>query len=333
MVKSSKKRKSNSLHKSFRLTKRRDSFRPLKLQKLMSFTIKVNRTVWQYKKELLTIALVYVILMYVFVGLSSQESYQSFADSIDEQASDLFSGFGGQVLRAMVLFFTAFVGGLNGDLSVAQQLYMALIIVFGWLSIVWFLRNRLAGHRIKVRDAFYNSGAPIAATVVVLTVVAFQLLPIGLAALGYSAASQSGLLDGGIESMTFWIAVVLLTVLSLYWLTSSFFALIIVTIPGTYPFKALGIARDMVLGRRLKIVGRLVWMLVMTIVYWGVVLVPIILLDSLLNYLWSWFGNVPLVPITIMILSGFSIIWVSTYIYLFYRQVIDEDVKYAKVER
>src|SRR5690606_2563192 len=153
------------------------------------------------------------------------------------------------------------------------------IFLLTWLTTVWLLRNVLAGHKVKLRDGLYNAGSPIFATVVVIVFIAIQLIPVALALIGYSAALASGLLDGGAATMLFWIGAALLVVLSLYWITSSLFALIIVTLPGMYPYQAIRTASDLMLGRRTKILFRWLWMALTVVVAWLVVMLPIILLD------------------------------------------------------
>jgi hypothetical protein len=129
--------------------------------------------------------------------------------------------------------------------------------------------------------------------------------------------------------MLFWIAASLLTILSLYWLTSTLFALIVVTLPGTYPFKALRIAGDMVVGRRVRLLVRVLWMLVVLAVAWFIVLVPFILLDTWLKGMWPTIEWVPIIPVVLLIVSSISVMWVASYVYLLYRKVIEDDAKPA----
>ena len=69
----------------------------------------------------------------------------------------------------------------------------------------------------------------------------FQMVPGAVGIITYVAATSAGVVTGGVESMLFAVAAVLLVVLSLYWLTSTIFGLVIVTLPGTYPFRALSL--------------------------------------------------------------------------------------------
>jgi hypothetical protein len=123
--------------------------------------------------------------------------------------------------------------------------------------------------------------------------------------------------------MLFWIVALLLAVLSAYWVTSTFFALIIVTLPGMYPYQALKTASNLVIGRRLRILLRLVWMFVVTVVVWAVVMIPIITLYSWIKSIWGAILGFPTVPLTLLIMSAITVIWISSYVYLLYRKVVD----------
>jgi hypothetical protein len=139
----------------------------------------------------------------------------------------------------------------------------------------------------------------------------------------------TGLLDNGIEAMLFWVADGLLAMLSVYWLSSTFFALIIVTLPGMYPFKAIKTAGDLVVGRRLRLLLRFIWMAVVVLIVWGLVLIPTIIFDSWLKNVWSAASWVPIVPVVLLTISSLTIIWVSSYTYLLYRKVIADDASPA----
>lgn len=312
-------------HRSFRRTRRRDYVRSLKLPGYISFTIYVYKTIWNNKKVFGFLALLYAILTAILVGIASQEIYSTLTGAIDTTSGDLFSSAIGEIGKASLLFVTSATGGLSQSMTESQQIYAGIISLLTWMTSVWLLRNILAGHKVKMRDGLYSAGAPIISTFIVALVFIIQLLPLALALIGYSAASATGLLSGGVEAMLFWIAAGLLALLSLYWSTSTFFALVIVTLPGMYPFNALRTAGDMVVGRRLRILLRLLWMIIITVISWAIIMIPIIILDSWLKSLWSAIDWVPTIPIVLLILSTLTIIWISSYIYLFYRKVVADD--------
>jgi hypothetical protein len=203
--------------------------------------------------------------------------------------------------------------------------YAVLIFLLTWLTTVWILRTLLSGGKPRLRDGIYNAGAPLLSTFIVGIVAVIQLLPVALAAAGVAAAVTSGLLDGGVEAMAFWGVVALLALLSLYWITSTLIALIVVTLPGMYPLEAVKIAGDLVIGRRLRILLRLVWLFIITALAWALIMVPIIMFDTWIKGVFPTLQNLPFVPLSMLIMSSLTVVWMASYIYLFYRKVVDDD--------
>lgn len=316
-------------HRSFRRTRRRDYTRSLKLPGYFAFTKYVAKTVFAHWKTFLLLVLVSSVLTVTMVGIGSQDSLNTLTNTISTTSGDLFTSGWGKVGEASLLFLSAVTGGLSQELTELQQALTVVLVLFTWLTSVWLLRNMLAGHKVKLRDGLYSAGSPILATFIVAIVLLIQLLPFALALIGYSAAISTGLLTGGVEAMLFWIAAGLLTVLSLYWMTSTFFALVIITLPGMYPFRAIKIAGDLVIGRRLRILSRLLWMVIGILLTWVIILIPIIMLNSWVNGMWEAANWVPVVPVAVLILSTTTIIWASSYIYLLYRKVVADDAEPA----
>lgn len=312
-------------HRSFRRTRRRDYQRSLKLPSYIDFTKHVNSVLWKQKKMFIGLIVLYAVLTALLVGTSSQDTYSSLTDTLRETGDDVFSGNFAELGKASLLFVAAITGAFSGTLSTDQQIYAGLIALLTWLTTVWLLRNILAGHMVKLRDGVYNAGAPIISTFIVFLVMIVQLLPLAIALLGIGAAAQSGILNGGVEAMLFWLAVALLIVLSLFWITSTFIALVVVTLPGMYPFKALSVAGDLVTGRRFRILLRLVWMAIAVVLTWTLTLIPIILLDTWIKGIFSQIAWLPVIPITILLLSSFTIVWASSYVYLLYRRIVEDD--------
>ncbi len=315
-----------SPHQSFRRTKRRDYVRPLVLPKPFAFMYEVTMTIWQYRRLFLPLMFVYLVLYIGLVGIASQDAYSSLATSFQQQAAEAGIASGGAFEQASLALLSIASGGLTGDLTDIQQVFAVILTLLAWLTVVWLLRNVFAGNKIKMRDALYNAGSPIMATIVVAAIIVLQLIPVGIAAIGYIAASSSGLLAvGGVEVMLFWIAAGLLTLLSLYWISSSLFAMIIITLPGMYPLKALGASRDMLMGRKLRFFLRFIWMALFIVALWVVILIPIILFDGWLKSILPGIAWLPLVPAFIIIVGTLSVFWGSTYIYMLYRKVVDNE--------
>lgn len=321
--------KSRRPHRSFRMTRRRDYARSLKLPGYVAFTHQVNQTLRVHRKPLLLLALFYAVLYALLVGIASQDNYAALTETLRGAGEELFEGNLGEIGKAGLILGTILTTGISDKLTDAQQIFAALLVLLVWLTTVWLLRNLLAGHKVRVRDGLYNAGAPLISSALVSLVLIVQLLPVGIAAIGYAAASTAGLLTGGVEAMLFWVIMVLLLLLSIYWITATFFALVVVTLPGMYPMRALRTAGDMVIGRRIRIILRLAWMGLCIAVGWLVVMIPIILLDTWLKGMWSQIEWLPIIPVTLLVLTTVSVIWSASYIYLLYRKVVDDDAKPA----
>ena len=314
-------------HRSFQLSRRRDYVRQLELPGYIAFTHFVNKTVWANKKAFLGLAVIYLVLFSILVGIGSQENYDSLAAGLEETSESVTGGDFSQVGQAGLLFFTIATVGVTETPTEAQQVYIVLLGLLVWLTTVWLLRNRLAGHKVKLRDGLYNAGAPIIPLFLIVLVILVQLIPVLVTVIGYEAATSTGLLNSGVEAMLFWFAAVFMGILSVYWITSSIFALIISTLPGMYPMKALRSAGDLVFGRRTRILLRWTWMFAVVALTWAVILIPLILVDQWLKSIWDAFSGVPVVPFVLAVLATVSIIWISNYVYLLYRKVVDGSTK------
>ena len=316
-------------HRSFRRTRRRDYNRSLKLPGYWAFTTRVLSVIKANRKQLLLLGLLYMVFTGIFLGISSQEGFTTLRETLNEAGEYLTDGNWSALGEASLLALSTVTGAISPELSEAQQAYAVIFGLLMWLALVWLLRQCLAGSKVRIRDALYNSGAPIVPTALLFFVLLLQLLPVALAAIAYLPAQTSGLLDGGVEAMLFWIAAGGLAALSAYWITSTALAMVVVTLPGMYPLRALRIAGDMVVGRRLRILYRLLWMTVITVLAWVILLIPFIMIDMGLK---AWIPAIdwqPIVPVVVLILGTISFIWMTTYVYLLYRGIVDDDAKPA----
>ncbi len=316
-------------HRSFRLTKRRDYKRSLALPGYWSFTNHVRAVLWRNKKVFGGLVVIYFVLAIAVGGFGQQDAYKNLSDTLTQSGGELFEGNWGQVGQAGILLLTSVTTGLTPNVTEAQSVLGGLVAFFTWLATVWTLRNVMADRRVYVRDAVYSSGAPVVSTVIVALVLMLQLLPLAVAILIHNAAIYSEMVSGGVEQMLLWGVLLLLGVLSLYWITSTIVALVVVTLPGMYPFQAIRTAGDLVIGRRLRILFRLLWVMLVTAVVWLVTIIPIILLDSWIKKAWPVIEWVPFVPVIIIAMSSLTIVWLASYLYILYRKVVDDDASPA----
>lgn len=297
---------------------------PLVLPGYFAFTIEVWRVLWKHKSTFWRLIIVYAVLSGIFVGLASQSVYSQLSDLLRESGGQVLSGDTAKIGETGELLLASLTGAGNSDVGEAQQLIGGLLIIIIWLTTVWLLRAFLAGHTPRLRDGFYNSGTPLVPTFVLSFVLILQLIPAAIAVIGIAAAVPTGLVSGVIALALFWIVAILLIVLSLYLITSTYIALVIVTLPGMYPMKALSTARTLVEGRRLRIILRMLWLLLISICFWTLIMVPIIIFDAWFKGLLSAVAWVPIVPVAFVIMSSITVVWAASYSYMLYRKVVDD---------
>lgn len=277
----------------------------------------------------LGLLLFYVTLGAVFVGLSSQGTYAQLSSLLDDTSGGVLEGGWGSFGQAGLLLLSGISGSFSPQLTDAQQIYSALILLLTWLTAVWLLRVILAGKKPRLRDGLYNAGGPIVATGIVFLLVLVQLLPAAIGVIIFSSAMTTNLFETGFIAMMISIVVGLLIVASLYWVVSGMLAMIVVTLPGMYPWRAIRTAGDMAIGRRIRILLRILWMLLIGFISWIVVLLPVIVLTRLLEKVLPFIQSVPIVPVVMACMSSLVVVWSATYMYVLYRKIVEDDAKPA----
>ena len=88
--------------------------------------------------------------------------------------------------------------------------------------------------------------------------------------------------------------------------------------------RAIKAAGDLVVGRRLRIMYRVVWGVLMAAIMWACVMIPLVLIDTGIMNLLPAIKDVPIVPIVATFTSALTAIWISGYIYILYRRIVDD---------
>lgn len=317
-------------HRSFRATRSRDYKRSLKLPGYFAFTLETFGMLWRNKITFALLSLWFIAMYVVFNLMGTQDNYQKFQELLNGTAPEsLFSGITGDISKAGILLFTTVTQGLGNTMDSGQRFIALFIGLYIWLAIVWLLRNIMAGRKVKVRDGLYNAGAPIVPTILMVVVLLVQLIPVAIATIIASAAWQSGFLENGAWAMLAVIGILFIVTISLYWVTSTIIGMIVITLPGMYPMRALAISGDLVVGRRLRLVYRFLWMILTVVSWWVVVMIPVILFDGWIKGIYESIAWLPIVPVMFLIMSTFTLFWTATYVYLLYRKMVDDDASPA----
>ena len=308
-----------SPHKSFQMTRRRDLPKRPKLEGYVAFPWYVARILWRDKWLFMRLLMVFLVLS----ALTSGTVQMANMGTVNEAVGVIDDETDGQVLepvtKAFAVVGASLLGSLNANMTDTQFLLFFAIGFFLCIVVVWLLRQRQAGNRVNVRDGLYNSGSPILSLYVLVIVGVLQLIPLALLTLVYSAAVSGGVLSGGIDTAMFSIALFMALVLTLYFMTTTLFAIFIATIPGTYPLVAYQTARRIVAGQRARLLFRLLWLALIVAVLWFMVLVPVVIMTNSLG------GQDSLViPLAVQTVTGASLVYASAYAYLLYRRMIDD---------
>ena len=98
-------------------------------------------------------------------------------------------------------------------------------------------------------------------------------------------------------------------------------AFVAVSAPGLYPMRAIRTASELMMGRRVRFVLRLVSMIIAVAIMWVAVMLPLIVFDLWMKT-FEWTGGIPFVPICLTVMTCFTCIYVTAYLYLYYRWML-----------
>lgn len=320
-----KKRARVKLHHSFKRSYREDYSRPLAAPGLVSHMFTTFKIIF-HNWKLFGLLLVFTVIANVtLVGILSEDSYKTLQESLDISAE--YNGVGelGRFAKsAMLLISSISTGGLSTSLTDVQAVLLVFIVASLWLITTYYLRHLLAGNKPRFRDGLYNAMSPLFSVFAVLMVLFVHLIPIFIVTIVYSVAVQTDFLSEPLYAFLFFVFAALLVILSLYLLPVSVVALSAVTVPGIYPMAAIHAATDVMQGRRIKYIIRILYLLIVLALLWIVVMIPIVWLDLVLKENIEIIQNIPFVPLALQTMVGFSIIYTTSYLYLYYRRMLDD---------
>jgi len=258
----------------------------------------------EYWKPLGGIVLVYLILNIIFAsGISNVSS------AFSSIKSDLNAA-GGHGLWHAAGGFSSLVGSAGSSNNPTASVLQSMLFVIESLVIIWALRHLLSGQPISVKLAYYRSMAPLIPFLLVLAVIIIQLSPLSLGGVILAAVSTSVLTSTAAATTITTILFLLLAAWSIYMVSASIFAAYIVTLPDMSPRPALRSAKDLVRYRRWTVIRKVFFLPVLIMAAMGIIIVPLILYAQ------------AIVPAVFFILSMLTILFVHTYLYSLYRELI-----------
>lgn len=224
-----------------------------KLPSVFSLIKQSLKQVWLYKKPFIGVVVIYVVLVLLFVkGLSAKIDLSTVREQIAQTITE-------DRFQQDLLLVGVFAGSGTASDNEAGGLYQSIILVITILATIWLFRqsNDTAEATFKIKQPYYEGMSQLIPFVVVLFIVGLQLIPMLIGLSLFRTVNSFGLAVGGLESVL-WIGLLIaLSLLTLYLLASSLFALIIVTLPQSTPMTALRSARKIVKYRRWIIIRKL----------------------------------------------------------------------------
>lgn len=316
------------LHRSLQRSYREDYLRPTKTPGLLSHAMLTFKTIFKHWGTFFSLALVMTFFYIILVGLMSEDVYQEVGRTIDDSGAELAAGKIGNFAKAgLILFSTFTTGGLDTAMDESGMAFMVVLFLIMWLVTIFLLRHFYAGENPKLRDGLYNALGPLLSTVVIFAIIFVQILPILLVVITYSAAVSTEFLSTPFYALLYFIFAALMFLLSGYLLSSSLMALIAVTSPGLYPVRALLAASDLIAGRRIRLVLRILYLVLVVALIYIVIMLPIILLDLWLKSIWTWLAGWPVVSFCLLITTCLVFIYATTYLYTYYRWLLDDQTQ------
>ena len=300
-------------HRSFYLTTHAKAVRQINISGYFRFIHEVGRQIWDNKWLYFKALLLLSLLITLVVGFGATSNYVEVRDALEASGIGYFYEIVGLFTQAIITSTTM--------PNTGNQAFFVVLILIAWLVLIYIARHIYNGRtKLKLRDAIYNACGGLVSLLAIVCLVIVQLLPLAITLISYSAISGAGYINEGIEieNMAAWCVIAAVLIMTIYWMVTSLLTMITITIPGIYPLRAYFETSVLVSGRRIKILLRLLMMFVPIVLLWLVVLTPMTIIDLTVK-----FKSFPLIQLTTSVLVAASFIWMTAYLYMLYRRLID----------
>ena len=294
-----------SKYKSFSLQKRIKRKGPQLPTGFEIFT-KAIRVLLGSWKLFVGLALVYGVVNIVFVqGLGAANNVESTKQTFDS----VFTGSFGSVLSGLASY-ASLMATSGQSSSTSTGSYQGIWILVVSLAAIWALREAYAGRHVRVRDAFYRGMYPLVPFVLVLGVLALEFIPFVAGGTIFSTVIANGIAATGVEVFIWATIFFLLSVATIYMVSSTMFALYIACQPDVAPLQALRSTKQLVMNRRWAIIRKVLFLPLILVIVNGIILLPFILVYAPAA-LWVFY-----------VISMFNIMIIHSYYYTLYRSLL-----------
>lgn len=250
-----------------------------------------------------------IVLVYLFLNIVFASGISNISSNFATIKSDLKLS-GGHGLWHAAGGFGSLVATSGAGGSATGSALQSILFIVESLVIIWALRHLLSGQPITVKLAYYKATTPLIPFLLVIAMIIIQLLPVTIGGYVLAAVSTSIFTSSVLATVFTTVVFLLLAAWSLYMVSASVFGLYIVTLPDMQPRQALRSAKDLVRFRRLTVLRKVFFMPLFVLAVMAIIIVPLILWVSVL------------VPYVFYLLSMLAILFVHSYLYSLYRELI-----------
>lgn len=292
-------------YRSFRPSKRISHPGPKLPSSLKLFKESIKK-LQEHKKLFYGIVLVYLVLT---VALVKGFSLTNDLPEIKATFEEIFAGGTGKFISTLAIFsfLVGSAGSANSDIA---GTYQSILLIVVSLALIWALRQAHAKNKVTVKDSFYKGLCSLIPFLLVMVLISIQLLPLLAGAGLYSLVTVNGLAVNMAEKAVWLLLFGLLALLSLYMITSSVFALYIVTLPEVTPLQALRSAKGLVHLRRWTVMRKVLFLPVLLITTAAIIMIPLIMFVT------------PVAEWVFFVLSMLSLAVIHSYMYTLYRKLL-----------
>jgi hypothetical protein len=269
---------------------------------------KAVRHIYRHKKLFLGILLVYAFFYILFIkGISANFKLGDLRANLETTFQGKMNSF-----NSGVALFGLLLGTAGTTSTETGGIYQMILITLTSLALIWALRNTFADKPLKLRikDSFYKSTGQLVPFLGVAFLMLIQLLPALIVASLYSSVQTNGLLIGPFQTVLGLAILFAGLGWTLFMLSSTLFALYIVTLPNAKPRESLRAAKQLVRYRRTLVMRKVLFLPIALLVVAAVVLLPLIIYIPVA-------AEVLFLIFTILLLGV-----VHSYLYTLYRSLI-----------
>lgn len=264
---------------------------------------------WRYRWLFVGIILIYGFLNVVIVqGLAGGLN----VPNVNKQISGLFHGQYKQVSNGLTVYALLLASaGTNNSGVGGGYGYELVAVIIASLAIIWALRTTANQTKVRIRDAYYRGMYPFIPFFGIFLLMSLELLPMLAGIYLYVTVINNSIAVTIFERAGFALLALALSALTVFWLSSSIFALYIVTLPDMTPFNALRSAKDLVRKRRWPILMRLIYLPAALLLVSALIMLPIIIFVA------------PIAQWVFLILSLIFLAITHSYMYNLYRELLE----------